>query len=74
VDFCIRAIPEIPPRPPFLKGGWGDFGESLPKENFLYNIQRVCRLVVQINTDIATKGYIDNPDKHGFKAVSGFRS
>ena len=25
VDFCSRAIPEIPPSPPFSKGGWGGF-------------------------------------------------
>jgi hypothetical protein len=32
----ILVLPEIPPRPPFLKGGWGDFRGSSPKEHFLF--------------------------------------
>ena len=45
-DSYCPAMPEIPPGPPFLKGG--DFRESLPNGNLLTKIHRVCNLVLQI--------------------------
>jgi hypothetical protein len=35
IFFGTTALPEIPPCPPLLKGGWGDFRGGPPKGDFL---------------------------------------
>jgi hypothetical protein len=36
VSFFGQAIPEIPPCPPFLKGGWGGFQRIVAQYKFAY--------------------------------------
>jgi hypothetical protein len=36
--FAAGQFQKSPLRPPFLKGGWGDFRELWPKEHLLYKI------------------------------------
>jgi hypothetical protein len=37
-DFCSQAIPEIPPLPPFSKGGLGGFQRGVSHPNMLSKI------------------------------------
>jgi hypothetical protein len=72
-DSYRPAIPEIPPSPPFSKGGLGGFQRSVFHQNMPIKIQRLCKRVVQINTDFIFKKIEDktpngtrmNTDTHG---------